>query len=94
MDSFADASVNLSNFLGSVQNEATSMHEHHKGSLLLVENQHRRRWMPQKSMLYSLIVICLTILLFTWMVRDSLCELHIKQGHTELAASLACDIKQ
>ena len=94
MDSFSDASVNLSNFLGSVQNEATSMHEHHKSSLLLVENQHRRRWMPQKSMLYSLIVICLTILLFTWMVRDSLCELHIKQGHTELAASLACDIKQ
>ncbi|MFV0261702.1 MAG: type I toxin-antitoxin system toxin HokA [Kluyvera sp.] len=50
--------------------------------------------MPQKSMLYSLIVKCLTILLFTWMVRDSLCELHIKQGRTELAASLACDIKQ
>lgn len=50
--------------------------------------------MPQKSMLYSLIVICLTILLFTWMVRDSLCELHIKQGNNELAASLACNIRQ
>lgn len=94
MDSFSEASVTLSNFWGSVQNEAASMPEHHKGSLLLVENQYRGRGMPQKSMLYSLIVICLTILLFTWMVRDSLCELHIKQGHTELAASLACDIKQ
>lgn len=50
--------------------------------------------MPQKSMLYSLIVICLTILLFTWMVRDSLCELHIKQGNNELAASLTCNIRQ
>ncbi|EBG5205106.1 Hok/Gef family protein [Salmonella enterica subsp. enterica] len=40
-------------------------------------------------MLYSLIVICLTILLFTWMVRDSLCELHIRQENNELAASLA-----
>ncbi|EAA7603766.1 Hok/Gef family protein [Salmonella enterica subsp. indica] len=45
-------------------------------------------------MLYSLIVICLTILLFTWMVRDSLCELHIRQENNELAASLACDSKQ
>jgi protein HokA len=70
------------------------MPEHHKGSLLLVENQHKGLGMPQKSMLYSLIVICLTILLFTWMVRDSLCELHIKQGNNELAASLACDINQ
>ncbi|MFU0870201.1 Hok/Gef family protein [Kluyvera sichuanensis] len=43
---------------------------------------------------YSLIVICLTILLFTWMIRNSLCELHIKQGNNELAASLACDIRQ
>ena len=50
--------------------------------------------MPQKSMLYSLIVICLTILLFTWMVRNSLCELHIKQGNNEIAASMACDSKQ
>ncbi|EAA7242232.1 type I toxin-antitoxin system toxin HokA [Salmonella enterica] len=50
--------------------------------------------MPQKGMLYSLIVICLTILLFTWMVRDPLCELHIRQGNNELAASLACDSKQ
>lgn len=66
----------------------------HKSSLLLVENQHRRPGMPQKGMLYSLIVICLTILLFTWMVRDSLCELHIRQGNNELAASLACDSKQ
>lgn len=70
------------------------MPEHHKGSLLLVENQHWRPGMPQKSMLYSLIVICLTILLFTWMVRNSLCELHIRQGNNELAAFLACDIKQ
>ncbi|MEX3020449.1 type I toxin-antitoxin system toxin HokA [Kluyvera sp. STS39-E] len=50
--------------------------------------------MPQKSMLCSLIVICLTILLFTWMVRDSLCELYIKQGNNEFAASLACESKQ
>ncbi|EET3050389.1 type I toxin-antitoxin system toxin HokA [Escherichia coli] len=36
--------------------------------------------MPQKYRLLSLIVICFTLLFFTWMIRDSLCELHIKQG--------------
>ncbi|EHG7581101.1 MULTISPECIES: type I toxin-antitoxin system toxin HokA [Citrobacter] len=50
--------------------------------------------MPQRCILCSLIVICLTILLFTWMVRDSLCELHIRQGNNELAAFLACEVKQ
>ncbi|MBW6099985.1 type I toxin-antitoxin system toxin HokA [Escherichia coli] len=42
--------------------------------------------MPQKYRLLSLIVICFTLLFFTWMIRDSLCELHIKQGSYELAA--------
>ena len=50
--------------------------------------------MPQKSMLYSLIVICLTILLFTWMVRDSLCELQVRQVNIELVKFLACEIKR
>ena len=70
------------------------MHEHHKGSLLLVGNQYRRLGMPQKHLLFGLVVICFTLLLFTWMVRDSLCELHIKQGSYELAAFLACNLKE
>ncbi|EER1410264.1 TPA: type I toxin-antitoxin system toxin HokA [Escherichia coli] len=50
--------------------------------------------MPQKYRLLSLIVICFTLLFFTWMIRDSLCELHIKQGSYELAAFLACNLKE
>ena len=69
------------------------MHEHHKSSLLPVENQHGRRGMPQKYLLFSLIVICFTILLFTWMVRDSLYELQLRKGNIELVAFLACGIK-
>ncbi|MFP1528741.1 type I toxin-antitoxin system toxin HokA [Escherichia coli] len=38
--------------------------------------------------------ICFTLLFFTWMIRDSLCELHIKQGGYELAAFLACNLKE
>ncbi|MDR3433899.1 MAG: Hok/Gef family protein, partial [Rouxiella aceris] len=29
------------------------------------------------------------VLVFAWMVRDSLCELHIKRGNTEVAVILA-----
>ncbi|MDH0312230.1 type I toxin-antitoxin system toxin HokA [Klebsiella pasteurii] len=50
--------------------------------------------MPQKHLLFGLIVICFTILLFTWMVRDSLCELQVRQGNIELVTFLACEIKR
>lgn len=50
--------------------------------------------MPQKYRLLSLIVICFTLLFFTWMIRDSLCKLHIKQESYELAAFLACKLKE
>ena len=52
--------------------------------------------MPQKYRLLSLIVIFsrFTLLFFTWMIRDSLCELHIKQESYELAAFLACKLKE
>ena len=57
MDSFSEASLILSNFWGSVQSEANSMPRPHKVSLLLVENQHRRPGMPQKSMLYIPVIL-------------------------------------
>lgn len=39
MDSFSDASVNLSNFLGSVQNEAICLTRHQQNSLLAAARQ-------------------------------------------------------
>ena len=50
--------------------------------------------MPQKYLLFGLIVICFTVLLLTWMVRDSLYELQLRQGNSELVAFLACEIKR
>ena len=70
------------------------MHQHHKSSLLLVENQHGRRGMLRNYLWFGLIVICFTVLLLTWMVRDSLYELQLRQGNSELVAFLACDSKQ
>ncbi len=45
--------------------------------------------MPKRTLLLGLFLICTTLLIFTWMVRDSLCELHFRQEKTELAAVLA-----
>lgn len=47
----------------------------------------------RRSYVLCLVVVCFTILLFVWMVRGSLCELHIKQGSTELSAYLAYEVE-
>ncbi|WIG83767.1 Hok/Gef family protein (plasmid) [Photobacterium damselae] len=49
--------------------------------------------MLRKTVLMGLIVICITILCFTWMVRDSLCELQIKDGKTVFLVTLAYEAK-
>ncbi|MFO6298858.1 Hok/Gef family protein [Rahnella selenatireducens] len=48
--------------------------------------------MARKLILYGFMVISFTLLAWTWMVRDSLCELHIKQGNKEVAAVLSYEI--
>ncbi|MBE5254183.1 Hok/Gef family protein [Mixta sp. Marseille-Q2057] len=45
--------------------------------------------MPQKLAVTALIVICVTLLVFTWLTRKSLCEIHIRNGDTEVAAFMA-----
>ncbi|WP_147199898.1 Hok/Gef family protein [Pantoea sp. MBD-2R] len=47
--------------------------------------------MAQKLFVLSLIVVCLTLISVIWITRGSLCELHVKQGGTEIVASLACE---
>ena len=56
-----------------------------------------RQWraaMPQRTFLMMLIVVCVTILCFVWMVRDSLCGFRIEQGNTVLVATLAYEVKR
>ncbi len=50
--------------------------------------------MPQRTFLMMLIVVCVTILCFVWMVRDSLCGLRLQQGNTVLVATLAYEVKR
>lgn len=49
---------------------------------------------PQNFAILSLVVICTTLLAFAWLTRDSLCELHIKQGYVEVAAIMAYESKR
>jgi heme/copper-type cytochrome/quinol oxidase subunit 4 len=45
---------------------------------------------PLKYALGIILIICLTIVLFTFINRGALCELTIKSGQHEVAAKLAC----
>lgn len=46
--------------------------------------------MSSKNRLFTVIVICLTILMIIFLVKDSLCESHYRKGGIEMAAFLAC----
>ncbi|EKQ6923933.1 Hok/Gef family protein [Escherichia coli] len=50
--------------------------------------------MPQRTFLTMLIVVCVTILCFVWMVRDSFCGFRVEQGNTVLVAMLAYEVKR
>ncbi|EAA8398276.1 hok/gef family protein [Salmonella enterica subsp. enterica serovar Sandiego] len=44
--------------------------------------------MSQKSQ--STVAICIAVVLIIWMLRGSLCELHMRLGGAEFAAFLQC----
>lgn len=45
---------------------------------------------PLKTVLGIVLIVCLTIVIFTFINRGNLCELSIKSGRQEVAAKLAC----
>ena len=45
---------------------------------------------PLKTALGIVFIICLTIVIFTFITRGKLCELTIKSEHQEVAGKLAC----
>jgi len=50
--------------------------------------------MSGKSALIGLAILCITILIFTLMVRGSLCELRVQQGSTVMQATLAYEVRK
>ncbi|MFK3659012.1 MULTISPECIES: Hok/Gef family protein [Enterobacterales] len=50
--------------------------------------------MLTKYALVAIIVLCFTVLMFTLMVRETLCELSVKERGMEFKAVLACDLRK
>ncbi|NTZ41061.1 Hok/Gef family protein [Enterobacter sp. JMULE2] len=50
---------------------------------------------PQLTVLLCLLIVCLTLLVFTWLTRASLCEVRLKDGGREFVAVMdyECDKK-
>ncbi len=47
-----------------------------------------------KTAVMALLIVCVTVLAFTALVRDSLCELSVRQGGTEIRAYLAYEPRE
>lgn len=50
--------------------------------------------MFSKLTLYGLGMVCITILVFTLLVRDSLCEIRVQQGDMTMLATLAYEVRK
>lgn len=50
--------------------------------------------MPQRPVVWCLLIVCVTILAFTFLTRGSLYELRMRDGTKEVAATLACEVKR
>ncbi|MCW1830084.1 type I toxin-antitoxin system Hok family toxin, partial [Enterobacter asburiae] len=42
--------------------------------------------LPQITVLLCVLIVCITLLVFTWLTRASLCEVRLKDGGREFAA--------
>ncbi|HCV9623485.1 type I toxin-antitoxin system Hok family toxin (plasmid) [Klebsiella pneumoniae] len=45
--------------------------------------------LPRNALVWCVLIVCLTLLIFTCLTRNRLCEVRPKDGNREVAASLA-----
>ncbi|BCU50909.1 TPA: type I toxin-antitoxin system Hok family toxin [Klebsiella michiganensis] len=45
--------------------------------------------LPRSTVVWCVLIVCLTLLAFTYLTRKSLCEIRLKDGNREVAAVLA-----
>jgi protein HokB len=66
------------------------MTRHHQISRLLAERQGVQAMkLPRNTVIWCVLIVCLTLLIFTFLTRKSLCEIRLKDGQREVAAVLA-----
>ncbi|ELD8672907.1 type I toxin-antitoxin system Hok family toxin [Escherichia coli] len=44
---------------------------------------------PKNALTWCLLIVCCTLLIFTYLTRNRLCEVRLKDGNREVTASLS-----
>lgn len=66
------------------------MSRQHQVSLLPAERQGEQAMKaPHNALIWCLLIVCITLLVFTLMVRKSLCEIRYRDMNREVAAFMA-----
>jgi protein HokB len=45
--------------------------------------------LPQNARIWCVLIVCLTLLIFTYLTRSRLCEVRLKDGQREVAVAMA-----
>ena len=66
------------------------MLSHHQSSLLPAVRQGEEAMkLPRNALIWCVLIVCLPLLIFTYLTRSSLCELRLKDGDREVGAVMA-----
>lgn len=66
------------------------MLRHHQISRLSAGRQGEKAMkLPRNALIWCVLIVCLTLLIFTYLTRKSLCEIRYRDGDREVAAFLA-----
>lgn len=66
------------------------MTRHHQISRLpCIMQGEKAMKLPQQPVVWCVLIVCITLLIFTFLTRKSLCEIRLKDGQREVAAQLA-----
>jgi protein HokB len=66
------------------------MTRHHQISRLPAERQGEYAMkLPRNALIWCVLIVCLTLLIFTFLTRKSLCEIRYRDGSREVAAFMA-----
>ena len=58
-------------------------------SCLLKCKEKKAMKQPKNALTWCLLIVCCTLLIFTYLTRNRLCEVRLKDGDREVTASLA-----
>lgn len=74
----------------SLTHEASHMSDNIRiASYRALRKEKKAMKLPRSSLVWCVLIVCLTLLIFTYLTRKSLCEIRYRDGHREVAAFMA-----